>query len=211
MTNIKAQNSLSKAVFLDRDGVINVDHGYVSRLSDFEFVEGSIAAMQKLHKAGYKIIIVTNQSGIARGFYSEKEFLDLMAGVEKILAENGVELSGTYYCPHHPEAKLPQWRIACKCRKPASGMLERAISDHQIDLNQSFMVGDKMTDIDACHAAGLAQCCLVGHQNIDIGNKKERAMRVFRDLSDCVDEILLHRVNTRNNMPFDSKADCDQN
>ena len=191
----KAQSSLSKAVFLDRDGVINVDHGYVSQLADFEFIEGSISAMQKLHRAGYKIIIVTNQSGIARGFYSEKEFLDLMAGVEKILGQNGIKISGTYYCPHHPEANLPQWRVVCKCRKPASGMVEKAISDHQIDPNQSFMVGDKMSDIEACHAAGLAQCCLVGHQNIHIGDSGKTVMRIFRDLSDCVDEILLHKDN----------------
>ena len=190
-----AQSSLSKAVFLDRDGVINVDHGYVSQLANFEFIEGSISAMRKLYQAGYKIIIVTNQSGIARGYYSEKTFLDLMAGVEKILRKNGVKISGTYYCPHHPEASLPQWRIACKCRKPASGMLEKAINDHQIDPTQSFMVGDKMSDIEACLGAGLAQCCLVGHQNMHIGDSRRTVMRTFCNLRECVDAILLHKDN----------------
>jgi D-glycero-D-manno-heptose 1,7-bisphosphate phosphatase len=195
MTNLKAQNSLSKAVFLDRDGVINVDHGYVSQLSDFKFIEGSISAMQKLNRAGYKIIIVTNQSGIARGLYSEKEFLDLMEEVEKILIQNAVKISGIYYCPHHPDGSVPKWSIVCKCRKPSSGMLKKAIRDHQIDPSQSFMVGDKITDIEACQAAGLTRCCLVDHQDEIIDSSMKAIVEIFRDLRHCVDQILLGSVD----------------
>lgn len=110
------------AVFIDRDGVINVDHGYVHTTDDFEYVEGVFAACKKLKEMGYLLVLVTNQSGIARGMFTEDEFLSLTEWMDWNFVDNGVEFDGIYYCPHHPEGQ-GDYRQECDCRKPKPGML----------------------------------------------------------------------------------------
>lgn len=149
--------TLRKAAFLDRDGVINVDHGYVYRWEDFEFVPGAIAAMQHLQQAGYALVVVTNQSGIARGLYGEADFLALSRRLAAHLAEQGLTLTAIEHCPHLPEAPLPVYRQHCDCRKPAPGMLLRAAAAQGLDLAGSVMFGDKPSDLEAAAAAGLGQ------------------------------------------------------
>ncbi|MBW8845393.1 MAG: D-glycero-beta-D-manno-heptose 1,7-bisphosphate 7-phosphatase [Burkholderiales bacterium] len=146
------------AAFLDRDGVVNIDHGYVYRWDDFEFVPGAIDAMRRLQAAGYVLVVVTNQSGIARGFFSEAEFLALDAAMRAHLDGEGVRLSRVEFCPHLPGAKVSAYDLDCDCRKPAPGMILRAAEALDIDLASSLLFGDKPSDVEAGRAAGVGRC-----------------------------------------------------
>ncbi len=150
----------NKAIFLDRDGTINIDHGYVHQIDDFQFIEGVIDTLRQLKKKGYLLVIVTNQSGIARGYFSEAQFLQLTEWMDWSLAEQDVDLDGIYYCPHHPEGK-GEFKQQCDCRKPEAGMLLQAIRDLKIDPAQSVMVGDKLEDLLAAEKAGVKTKVLV--------------------------------------------------
>ena len=107
---------MKKAIFLDRDGTLNIDHGYVYKIEDFQFIEGSIDALKALKELGYLLVLVTNQSGIARGYFSEEQFLQLTEWMDWSLADRGIDLDGIYYCPHHPEGK-GEYKEDCACRK----------------------------------------------------------------------------------------------
>ncbi|KZN46783.1 hypothetical protein N474_04030 [Pseudoalteromonas luteoviolacea CPMOR-2] len=150
-----------KALFLDRDGVINHDHAYVHTIDEFEFIEGVFEACQQFSRRGYKIIVVTNQSGIGRGYYDEQQFSLLSKWMCEQFATHHVEIDGVYFCPHHPKKALPKYLRACDCRKPEPGMLLQAIKDHDIDPAQSIMVGDKVSDLGAAKAAGVTTKILV--------------------------------------------------
>lgn len=147
---------MRRAAFLDRDGVINVDHAYVSRFEDFDFIDGVLEAARRLVDAGFVLVIVTNQSGIGRGYYTEADFHKLDQAVRAVFAEHGAPISATYFCPHHPTKALPPWKCECNCRKPAPGMILQAAKDLDIDLSQSVMFGDKASDMQAAKAAGVA-------------------------------------------------------
>ena len=151
-----------RAVFLDRDGVVNIDHGYVSRREDFEFVPGTLAACAQLHQRGMLLVVVTNQSGIGRGLYGEDDFRRLSAWMSAEFAAAGAPLAGVYHCPHHPQATLAPFRLACDCRKPAPGLLLAAARELSLDLSRSVLFGDKASDIEAALAAGVAQRVLLG-------------------------------------------------
>ncbi len=149
------------AIFLDRDGVINVDHGYVSDEHDFEYIDGVFEACQKLQAMGYLLVVVTNQSGIARGYFSEERFLSLTQWMDWNFADNGVELDGIYYCPHHPTEGVGEYKIDCECRKPKAGMFKSAQQFLAIDMANSVMVGDKADDMQAAINAGIGTKLLV--------------------------------------------------
>ena len=149
---------MTSAVFLDRDGVINVDHGYVSTWERFEFLPGVPDALRALQDAGYLLIVVSNQSGIGRGFYCEADVESLNQAIAQHLGSTvGVTLSEFYHCPHHPTEAEGEFRRQCDCRKPAPGMIRQAVLDHGIDLKTSLLVGDKDSDIEAGRAAGVAR------------------------------------------------------
>ena len=149
---------MTSAVFLDRDGVINVDHGYVSTWERFEFLPGVPDALRALQDAGYLLIVVSNQSGIGRGYYCEADVESLNQAVAQHLGSTvGVTLSEFYHCPHHPTEAKGEFRRQCDCRKPAPGMIRQAVLDHGIDLKTSLLVGDKDSDIEAGRAAGVAR------------------------------------------------------
>lgn len=143
------------AVFLDRDGTINVDHGYVHRVEDLEFIPGAPAALKAMQGAGYQLIVVTNQSGVARGLYTEADVNAVHAHMQDVLTGHGVAPLTYYYCPHHPEHGDAQYRRDCEDRKPGIGMFRRACRDFTIDIERSFMVGDKRSDLEFARAAGL--------------------------------------------------------
>ncbi|MBE2893878.1 D-glycero-beta-D-manno-heptose 1,7-bisphosphate 7-phosphatase [Spirabiliibacterium falconis] len=151
---------MNKAIFLDRDGTLNIDYGYVHTIDDFTFIDGSIEALLELKKMGYLLVLVTNQSGIARGLFSEQAFLTLTEWMDWSLADRGVDLDGIYYCPHLPDGE-GEYAIQCDCRKPAAGMLLQAITELQIDPQHSIMVGDKIADIQAGINAGVGCNILV--------------------------------------------------
>jgi len=150
--------TLRRAVFLDRDGVLNQDRGYVSRPEDFEWLPGVMHGLRALQRAGWALVVTSNQSGIARGLYGPAEHENLTAWMRSELAQHGITLDGAYHCPHLPDAPLAQWRRQCDCRKPLPGMLRRAARDLRLDLAACVMVGDKPTDILAGRAAGVAAC-----------------------------------------------------
>lgn len=151
---------MNKAIFLDRDGTLNVDHGYVYQIDDFEFIKGSIEALQQLKAMGYLLVLVTNQSGIARGYYTEKQFLQLTEWFDWSLADRGVDFDGIYYCPHHP-AGQGEYKQLCDCRKPRPGMLLQAIRELNIDPAESVMIGDKIEDLQAGKNAQVGKVILV--------------------------------------------------
>jgi len=178
-----------RAVFLDRDGVLNVDNGYVSQVDDFEFIEGVIEACKKLKDKGYLLVVITNQSGIARGYFSEEQFHTLTEWMDWSLADRGVDLDGIYYCPHHAEKGLGEYKVACDCRKPKPGMLLSAIKDLNIDVSNSILVGDKVSDLQAGIAAGVKMNYLV-RTGKEISNEGEQlATAVFADLATIAEQL----------------------
>lgn len=141
---------MNKAVFLDRDGTINVEKHYLYKIEDFEFLPGAIEGLKMLQDAGYMLIVITNQSGIARGYYTEEDFCILNGWMTATLKKNGVVINGVYYCPHLPDAVIEKYKAVCDCRKPAMGLYKMAVKDFNIDIDYSWAVGDKMRDCSIC-------------------------------------------------------------
>lgn len=148
------------AAFIDRDGVINVEHDYAYKIDDFEWVPGVFDGLRRLQSEGFALIVVTNQAGIAKGYYAESDFDRLTARMLEQLTAEGIQIEKVYHCPHHPRAARADLRRNCACRKPAPGMLLQAASDLGLDLARSVLVGDKSSDVEAGRAAGVARCVL---------------------------------------------------
>ena len=145
------------ALFLDRDGVINVDIKYAHKKRDFVFVEGIFDLVKAANKYGFLVIVVTNQSGIARGYYSENHFLELTSWMKEEFYKEGAIIDAVYYCPHHPVYGLGEYQLDCDCRKPKAGMFYKAIRDFKIDIDRSIMIGNNETDLIASTLAGVRQ------------------------------------------------------
>ncbi len=141
---------MNKAVFLDRDGTLCVDRHYLCRFEEFELLPGVPEALKLLKDAGFLLIVITNQSGIARGYYTEADFRDFTARMEEYLTGRGVSVDRVYYCPHHPDAAVPSLRRTCDCRKPKTGLFERAVRDFDLDLSACYAVGDRLRDCAVC-------------------------------------------------------------
>ncbi len=185
-----ALTSARKAAFLDRDGVINLDRAYVHQWDEFEFVPGAVDAMRRLREAGYVLIVVTNQSGLARGMYTEAQFQELTRRMREALAAAGAEVEAVYHCPHHPKGQVPELAVDCDCRKPEPGMILQAVREHGLSLAQSFMVGDKPSDIEAARAAGLGRAYIVQSDNDESTDGLAGADAAYADLAACVDALL---------------------
>jgi len=181
---------MRRAVFLDRDGVINVDHGYTHRIEDFELVPGSAQGLALLQRAGWRLVVVTNQSGIARGLYSCHDYERFSAHMRAALLTEGVRLDAVLHCPHLPDATVAAYRLQCDCRKPAPGMLLRAARELSLDLPASVMVGDRLSDVQAGRAAGVQRCLLVrsGHR-LDPGDEQQ-ADATYADLAGCAQALV---------------------
>lgn len=152
---------MRRALFLDRDGVINKDVGYLHRTEDFEFIDGAIETCREFQEAGYLLIVITNQAGIARGYYTEEDFQTLNSWMLEQFKQSGVQLDGVYYSPFHPEHGLGRYKQDSFCRKPNPGLILQAQREHHIDLPASILVGDKESDIEAGLAANVGTCVLV--------------------------------------------------
>ncbi|RAZ60781.1 D-glycero-beta-D-manno-heptose 1,7-bisphosphate 7-phosphatase [Campylobacter hyointestinalis] len=162
-----------KALFLDRDGVINKDPGYVYRIEDFEFMPGIFVALRGFIELGFDIFVVTNQSGIGRKYYTQADFDKLSDYMINEFKTQGVNIKKIYYCPHAPDDN-------CECRKPKPGMFLEALSEFNIDMKSSIMIGDKQSDIDAASGAGVGKCFLLD------GGK-------FSSVMDVLEYVKLHK------------------
>ena len=148
-----------KALFLDRDGVINIDHGYVSKIEKFEFTEGIFELLHLFIEKGYKLFIVTNQSGIGRHYYSEDDFKKLTNWMLEAFKKEHIAIESVAYCPHAPEEK-------CNCRKPQMGMVDEILTQNEIDLESSWLIGDKQSDIDLAINSKIQHTIAVGKREI---------------------------------------------
>jgi D-glycero-D-manno-heptose 1,7-bisphosphate phosphatase len=155
----KEINQKRPVVFLDRDGTLNVEVGYIKNVEDLNLIDGAAQAIKKLNEANVATILVTNQTGAARGFYPESHIHDLHSRLNVLLAQGNAKLDAVYYCPHLEGAPIAPFGIACQCRKPEIGMVEQAYAEHHdLDRKRSFVVGDKATDIELaknCGALGV--------------------------------------------------------
>ncbi|MDX9814592.1 MAG: D-glycero-beta-D-manno-heptose 1,7-bisphosphate 7-phosphatase [Sulfurimonadaceae bacterium] len=154
-------SGLTKALFLDRDGVINIEKNYLYRVEDFEFIDGVFELCKHFQNLGFIIVVITNQSGIARGYYSQDDFLKLSSWMVDEFKKQGINISRVYHCPHHPD-----FSGECECRKPKNGMILEAQKDFDIDLKNSVLVGDSESDIEAAISSNIQQTYLLSQKNV---------------------------------------------
>ncbi len=183
---------MKKACFLDRDGVVIQEKNYLSTPEDVELIPGTAEALKLLKSAGYCCIVVSNQSGVARGYYSEDSIKLVHGRIDELLAESGAEIEAYYYCPHHPDGKVEEYTGNCDCRKPEPGMFIQAANEHDIDLGESIMVGDKLSDIRAAENAGCKTAYMVrtGHGEVEISEKDTSGIIIAADILDAVKKFL---------------------
>lgn len=143
------------AAFFDRDGVLNVDVNYLYKIEDFQWIPGAIEAIRYYNEKGYLVIVVTNQSGVARGYYTEDDVHKLHHWMQAELSQQGAHIDAVYHCPHHIEGVIAQYKRACNCRKPEPGLIEQALEQWPINKEQSLLIGDKPSDVTAAKAAGI--------------------------------------------------------
>ena len=153
---------MNKAIFLDRDGTINVDKGYVYKSEDFEFIDRVPEAIKIMNDLGYLVIVITNQSGIVRGYYSIDDVNRLHKYIDLELSKYNAHIDAYYYCPHHPD-----FGEVCYCRKPKTGLIEQAVKDFNIDISKSWMVGDKESDMQCADNYNIQKAFLSSHNYIN--------------------------------------------
>jgi D-glycero-D-manno-heptose 1,7-bisphosphate phosphatase len=156
MAAIPEAGAPAPMVFFDRDGVLNQDVDYAFHIDQIVWVKGAFAAVRRLNQLGYRVVVVTNQSGVGRGFYTEEDVRVLHVEMARVMAQNGARIDAFYYAPHHPEATVAAYRADHEDRKPRPGMLLKAMQAFPTEKRRSFLIGDRTTDLDAAKAAGVA-------------------------------------------------------
>lgn len=184
-----------KAVFLDRDGTINIEKNHLYRIEDLEFIEGVPEAIRLLNISGYKVIIITNQAGVAKGYYTEADVLKLHEYIASELAKSGARVDDFYYCPHHPTEGKDEYRRVCGCRKPATGMLEAAMEKYGISPEDSWVIGDRATDIQAGNKLGINTVLVeTGYGKEEFsGGRTIRKANIMEAVRYIISEAYLHR------------------
>lgn len=173
------------ALFLDRDGVINHDSGYTFKAENFKFIDGIFELCRSAKRAGYYIVVITNQAGIGRGYYSEEDFRVLTEWMTDVFDNNGVKIDKVYFCPFHPEFGIGEYKMESPFRKPNPGMILQATQELKINLAESLLVGDKDSDIEAGINAGVGRNVLFRHNQSDVGSDK-KATKVVTDLTSII-------------------------
>jgi D-glycero-D-manno-heptose 1,7-bisphosphate phosphatase len=181
------------ALFIDRDGTISEEVGYVNHPSRFRLFPYSAEAIKKLNEADWLAIVVTNQAGVARGYFSEEIITEVHNQLNSQLAKGNARLDAVYYCAHHPTVGEPPYRLDCDCRKPRAGLIKRASSDFEIDLSNSWMVGDRYSDIQLAHNAGLRSAFVLSGYGRGEWEYQRSSWKLQPDL---VSEDLLEAVNS---------------
>jgi D-glycero-D-manno-heptose 1,7-bisphosphate phosphatase len=174
---------MNKAVFIDRDGVINVEKDYVYRIEDFEFIDGVFDACIYLQDLGYILIVITNQSGIGRGYYKEEDFENLTSWMVGEFAKNGINIANVYHCPHAPN-------LECNCRKPKTGMIDSAVENFDIDVSKSYLIGDKISDIECAKNAKVKTSIHVksGHSFDESESSADFIIDSIKEIKDIIKE-----------------------
>ncbi len=177
---------MRKCIFLDRDGTVNQEVGYLRRLSQIEILEGAAEGIRKWNENGFLVIIVSNQSGIARGYFSLETARQINAAIVQKLEHQGARIDDVYLCPHHEEGVLPEYAIRCTCRKPLPGLIWQARDRYQIDLSQSYMIGDKESDLAAARNAGCRGILvLTGYGRKEVHKITEKPYYIAKNLDDA--------------------------
>ena len=164
---------MKKALFLDRDGIINIDHGYVHKIEDFEFIDGIFELCRLAIAKGYQIFVITNQAGIARGYYDQATFEALSQWMVNAFAEQAITITKVYYCPHHPTKGVNEFVMSCNCRKPEPGMIIQAEKEFSLTLAESVFIGDKVSDMQAAGNAGIKCRILVNSRYTDKASSEQ--------------------------------------
>jgi D-glycero-D-manno-heptose 1,7-bisphosphate phosphatase len=194
MIRDKSMPSFRRAVFLDRDGTINEEKNYLHRMEDFVFIPGVPGAIRRLNRAGFLVVVVTNQSGVARGYFELSDVQALHDHVAGRLAAENAHIDGFFICPHHPEAGQGIWRRQCDCRKGEPGLLLQAADQLHIDLNRSFMIGDKPADMEAGMRAGCTPLLVLTGYGTETAQSIDPAIGRFPSLVEAVDFILRQEI-----------------
>jgi len=170
-----------KTIFLDRDGVINQEVNYLYKIDDFEFIDGIFDSCRYLQNLDYKIIIITNQSGISRGYYSERDYLILTKWMLSMFTKNNINILDIFHCPHGPDS-------TCECRKPKPGMFIAAKNKHNINMKESWMIGDRQRDITAASLAGITNTILVGsgHKTYEENSQIKYHLNSLNDIRNVI-------------------------
>jgi D-glycero-D-manno-heptose 1,7-bisphosphate phosphatase len=156
MTLTKKINQTARpAIFFDRDGVLNKDHGYVCKIADWQWIEGAIDAVRRCNELDYFVFVVTNQSGVGRGYYTEQDIHIIHTHMQDELKFHGAHIDAIHYCPHHRDATLIEYQIDCECRKPKPGMIKDILTSWPVEISKSVLVGDKSTDLEAAKELGI--------------------------------------------------------
>jgi D-glycero-D-manno-heptose 1,7-bisphosphate phosphatase len=180
----------SPALFLDRDGTINEEVDFLTNPDHLHLISGVSAALREAKSMGFKLFVITNQSGIARGFLTEEHLRDIHTALNERLTADGSALDRIYYCPHHPELGVEPYRISCDCRKPKPGMIEQAIREYDIDPSRSFVVGDRMIDMQAGNAAGIPSIMvLTGYGADELALCRQQQVPVFHVANNLPDAV----------------------
>ena len=183
----------ARAVFLDKDGTLLEDVPYNVRPEQMRLMPGAAAGLLAVHAASYRLVVVTNQSGVAHGYFAEEQLGGVERRLSELLAELGLPLTGFYYCPHHPEGRVARYAVCCGCRKPESGLLRRAAQDLGIDLARSWFVGDILNDVEAGRRAGCRTILLDnGHETEWLPGPWRTPHYVAADLTEAAHIILSH-------------------
>ena len=182
-----------KAVFIDRDGTLIVERGYITVPDGVELIPGAAAAVARLREAGWKVFVVTNQGCVAKGMITEDELGLIHFRMISLLGEAGAEVDGVYYCPHHPDGDQIDYAVDCDCRKPRPGLLERAAGEHDVELAESVMIGDTLRDLEAGRAAGVRGVLVLTGHGAKTASEEHGADHVAPDLAAAVEWLLAHR------------------
>lgn len=194
LDSITGKSQSRQAVFIDRDGTLNEDIGYVSRPEELVLYPWSGEAVRLINESGLLAVVITNQSGIARGMYTERTLAEIHSRMIRELAEQGAQIDAVYYCPHHPEVGNHRYRLDCDCRKPKPGLLKAAATDHEIDLSRSFIIGDKASDMKlAEHTGARSALVLTGYGSETLAHPRRWPCRpeiVAENLLEAVRRII---------------------